>query len=103
MVEHTFTQLTAPGVTSAVKVDAVNSHVFQIKLANKDTSVDVNIEGTIDGTNYFSFNATDTQYTANGTYLLSVKNMLVKFVRFRFVSEVGGAAATLDVIYQGSA
>jgi len=103
MVEHTFAQLTAPGVTAAVKVDAVYNHVFQVTVASIDTSVDVNIEGSIDGTNYFSFEATDIQYTADGTYLLSAKNMLVKYVRFRFVSELTLTAATIDVIYLGNA
>ncbi len=103
MSETVFTQLTAPGVTPAVDTNAVNNHVFSVKVAAIHTSVDVNIEGSLDGTNYFSFNAADTQYTANGTYLLSVKNMQVKFVRFRFVSELTNPTATLDVIYLGSA
>ena len=102
MSETVFAQLTAPGVTPAVDADAVNNHVFSVKVAAIDTSVDVNIEGSLDGTNYFSFKSSDVQYVANGTYLLSVKGMQVKFVRFRFVSELTLTAATIDVIYLGS-
>lgn len=103
MVEQTFTQLVAPGVTAAVNVNAINNHVFQVKLAAKDTSVDVNIEGSLDGTNYFAIKAADVQYSANGTYYITETNLQVKFIRFSFVSEIGGTAATLDVVYLGNA
>ncbi len=103
MVEQTFTQLTAPGATAAVNVNAINNHVFQVKLASKNTSVDVNIEGSLDGTNYFKIKASDVQYTANGNYYITETNLQVKFIRFSFVSEIGGTAATLDVVYLGSA
>jgi len=103
MAEKTFTQLVAPGVTPAVDVDAVNNHVFQIKLANKDTSVDVNLEGSLDGTNFFKIKAADVQYTTDGMYYLTETDLQVKYVRFSFVSEIGGTAATLDVVYLGSA
>ena len=103
MVEKTFVQLIAPGVTAAVDASEVNNHVFQIKVAAINTSVDVNIEGSLDGTNYFQIKAADVQYIANGAYYISENDLQVKFVRFSFVSEVGGTAATLDVVYLGSA
>ena len=78
MAEKTFTQLVAPGVTPAVDVDAVNNHVFQIKLANKDTSVDVNLEGSLDGTNFFKIKAADVQYTTDGMYYLTETDLQVK-------------------------
>jgi len=103
MGETTFTQLIAPGVTAAIPVGAINKHVFQVKVASIDTSVDVNIEGSLDGTNYFSFKATDVQYTADGTYLIEENNIQVNFVRFRFVSELTLTTATIDVVYLGTA
>ena len=103
MVEQTFTQLTAPGNTAEVNVNAINNHVFQVKLANKDTNVDVNIEGSLDGTNFFVIKASDVQYTTNGNYFITETDLQVKFIRFSFVSEIGGTAATLDVVYLGSA
>lgn len=102
MVEQTFVQLTAPGLSAAVSGNAINNHAFQVKVAAIDTSVDVNILGTLDGTNYFKIKAADIQYTANGTYLIKEENLQVKFVKFQFVSEVGGTAATIDVVYLGS-
>jgi len=103
MAQTTFVQLTAPGNTVAVSGSAINKHVFQITLAAKNTSVDVNIEGSIDGTNWFKIKSSDIQYTANGTYYIEAHDLQVTFIRFDFVSEVGGTAATLDVIYLGTA
>ena len=103
MVEQTFTQLTAPGNTAAVNVNAINNHVFQVTVAVIDTSVDVNIEGSLDGTNFFKIKASDVQYTANGTYYITETDLQVKFIRFDFVSELTVTNATIDVVYLGSA
>jgi hypothetical protein len=94
----TFTQLTAAGSTAATNIRNYKNLTWQIILANKDTSVDVRVEGSHDGTNWFNMDdaGTDTQYTANGTYSLRASDRAVEFTRFTFVSEVGGAAATLD-------
>jgi len=96
-----FTQLTAPGSTADVNVLDFHHHTFQIVVANIDTNVVVRVEGSLDGTNYFNTATGDTTYTANGTYMLEISNFKSKFLRFTFVSEAGGANATIDVIYLG--
>ena len=102
-VEKTFTRLTAAGSTAAYNVALNINHTFAVTVAAIDTTVDVRVEGSVDGTNWFNLDATgaDTQYSANGTYLLEKKNFRCREMRFTFVSEAGGAAATIDVIYSG--
>ena len=99
----TFTQLTAAGSTAVVNTEDYHNHTFSITLAAVNTSVDVRIEGSLDNSNWFNMDDTgnDTQYTTNGTYLIHKPNFKTKYVRFTFVSEVGGTAATLDVTYMG--
>jgi len=99
----TFTQLTAAGSTAVVNTEDYHNHTFSITLAAVDTSVDIRIEGSLDNSNWFNMDDTgnDTQYTTNGTYLIHKPNFKTKYVRFTFVSEVGGTAATLDVTYMG--
>jgi hypothetical protein len=94
-----FTQLTAAGSTAATNVRPYSNITFQILIATIDTSVTVRVEGSMDNTNWFNMNdaGVDTTYTANGTYQLSKSNVAVEYVRFTFVSEVGGANATIDV------
>ncbi len=99
VTEITFTQLTAAGSTTAVNIQEKNSYTFQVVVAAINTSVTVRVEGSLDNTSWFNMadDATDTTYAANGTYQLSKSGVKVKYVRFTFVSEVGGTAATIDV------
>lgn len=82
--------LTEAGVTSAQATTGATL-TFQVTLANVGTSVVVRFEGSLDGTNYFNLNATNTDTTllSNGTtgyYLMAP----VSYVRFRLVSISGG-------------
>lgn len=97
---ETFTQLTAPGSTTGLRVSNNIYHTMQYKLANKNTNVVVKLQGSLDNTNWFDITSEATQ-TANGTYYLSFEG-IIKYIRFTFVSESGGTAATLDVIYLGA-
>lgn len=109
---HSWDQLTAAGVTPWFdtaggerngEVAGNRYHTFAVTLAAVDTSVSVRVEGSIDGANPFNLNdaGVDTTYTANGTFLLHKGGFRCRFVRFNFVGEVGGAAATLNVSYWG--
>jgi len=102
-LKKVFTQLTAAGSTAVFRTNDVLDHTFQVTVAAIDTSVDIRVEGSLDNTNWFNMDddLTDTQYTANGVYMLHKDNFKCEFIRFTFVSEVGGAAATIDVIYAG--
>lgn len=111
--QFTYTQLIAPGLSTAAKVSGMRLHTIQVTVANKDTNVVVELQGSIDGTNYFlvpvedvddtgiavaSFQAT---ITADGTYLLYVKDIALENLKVSFVSEAGGTAATIDAKYYG--
>jgi len=65
-----------------------------VTLANKNTSVVVRLEGSIDGTNYAPIIANQT-ISANGTTSYSVSDRPVKFIKPVFVSEAGGTDATV--------
>lgn len=112
-LDKPFTQLTAPGNTADADVANVFNHSFQVLVAAINTNVIVEMEGTMDGTNYFDIPMINTvvtdattltanrlTITANGTYLLQASAKLDS-IRFNFVSESGGTAATLDVVYFG--
>ncbi len=103
-VTKTWAQLAAAGVTSAIQVRGVKNHTFQVTVAAINTTVDVRAEGSHDGDSYFNLNDSevDTQYSANGTYDMHKANFTCQYVRFRFVTEAGGTAVTLDVKYIGN-
>lgn len=112
-ISDDYTQLTAVGLTAATRVRGMKNHTFQVTLANKNTNVIVGISGSTDGTSFgevpLDFTAvTGGAITANritltvdGTYLITVKNTPLHSVKFNFISEAGGATATLDVVYYG--
>jgi hypothetical protein len=99
---HKFSQLTEVGDTAALQVVGNTEHLFQIVVANKNTSVDYNVLGSVDGVNYFDLESSDVQKTANGTYYLSYSGLPLVFVKGSFRAEAGGTAVTLDITYQGS-
>lgn len=96
-------QLTAPGVSDAFDTSQFGNHAFYITVANINTDVVVEAQGSADGTNYANIDSSAGQftYTANGTYLLSKANFPMKNGRIEFVSESGGTAATIDIVYLG--
>jgi len=110
--EQIFTQLVAVGNTVSVEVEQNIEHSFQLKLANKVTNVIVGIVGSLDGTNFFEVPLVNTAVagcaittnrctiTVDGTYVLKCQGKY-KELRFDFISEAGGATATLDVRYFG--
>lgn len=105
---ETATQLTAAGNTGSVNVKGSNDHTAQITVATINTNVIVQLEGTIDGTDFFilplegvvisglAITANVATITANGTFLLYVKDVGITEIRLKFVSESGGTAATID-------
>ncbi len=107
----TFTQLTAVGVTAVEVVEGLKNHSFVVTLANVDTDVDFQFDGSVDGTIFVAMEietAAVTGYTlaetlvtatVDGDYEFFFKNRVLKQIRFNFVAENGGTAATLDVAY----
>lgn len=105
---ETSTQLTATGNTDSVSVEGSRDHTAQLTIASINTNVVVQLEGSVDGTNFFilplegvvisglAITANVATITANGTYLLYVKDVAITKIRLKFVSESGGTAATID-------
>jgi len=93
----TLTQLIAPGLSSVVDVTAYKHHTVQYTIATINTSVDVNVQGSLDGNVFFDLESSDVTRTANGTFFLNYKNLPMARVKFNFVAEVGGTTATIDV------
>jgi len=94
--------MTAPDTTQPFNVERYRKHTWQYTIASINTSVDVRVEGSLDNNTWGNVNAADatTQKTANGTYLMW-SEIHVRWIRFVFVSEAGGTAATINVKYKG--
>jgi len=105
--ETGITQLTAPGDTSEQLVNNYSAYGYTFTVASIDTNVIVNLEGSIDESNYAELTLQNTAMTgaaittnrvtitANGTYTIWSKDPVID-VRFNWVSESGGTAATID-------
>lgn len=91
-------QLTAPGSTQALDVTAFPRVHCQYVIASINTNVVVRLEGSNDGTNWSNLaqGEVDTTRTTNGVFSFITTAPLFR-VRFTFVSESGGTAATIDV------
>ena len=73
---------------------------FQVTVASIGTNVVVRFEGSLDGTNYFNLDQsnTDTTLTANGTYGFALSGCPVKFTRLRLVSLSGGTPSVTGLV-----
>lgn len=101
--DYAFTQLTAPGATDALEVKSLRYHTLAYTVAAINTNVVLRAEGSIDGTNWFNLDGTDsdTVVTANGTNAFVFFGNL-SYIRGQFVSETGGTAATVNFRYLGA-
>lgn len=106
--EITSTQLIAPGGSTSSDVTGLSFVAYEVTVAALNTNVVVQIDGSIDGTNFFKIPLISTPdtgiaitdheatITANGTFILYADRVSVPEVRLNFVSESGGTAATVD-------
>jgi len=91
--------LTAPGLGNLLQV-AVNNlfsttdYTLIVVVSNINTNVVVQLEGSIDGTNYATMIGGNT-ITINGNFIYSVTGRPVKWVRPRFATEAGGTDAVV--------
>lgn len=91
--------LTAPGLGNLLQVAVNNTfsttdYTLIVVVSNINTNVVVQLDGSIDGTNFAQIVGPQT-ITANGPYVYSVGSRPVKWVRPRFVSESGGTDAVV--------
>jgi hypothetical protein len=89
--------LSAPGASTAIDSTPYSRIIIWYTVASVDTSVTLRVEGSGDGTNWANLDSLgeDTVITANGSYYFILDNVPAFRVRFNFVSEAGGAAATV--------
>jgi len=100
-VFSTDTQLAQPQLGTLTQVAENNllstrDYTLIATVTNINTNVVVQLDGSIDGTNFAQIIAPQT-ITANGHSVFSVSGRPVKFVRPRFVSESGGTAALVTL------
>ena len=95
----TLETLTAAGTTSAQKTAGADL-TFQATVSSIGTNVVIRFEGSLDGTNYFNLNSSnsDTTITGNGTYGFSLSGCPVLYVRLRLVSVSGGTPSVATVV-----
>ena len=91
--------LSAPGSTDVVRMHGSKGFMIQYTVATINTSLVVKAEGSVDNSTWFDLSEDESAITktANGTYAMLCETE-VPFVRFTFVSEVGGTAATIAVL-----
>lgn len=101
-VPNTWTQLTAPGSTAGFATTGLTRHSVWCTVANKDTSLVLRVEGSLDNAVWANLDSSNTDFTvtANGTYGFTFIGLLA-YIRVTFVSETGGTAATVDAKYLG--
>ncbi len=102
-----FDQLTAGATaTSAIDLRSEDKRetylnvLFQYVIAAINTNVAITVQGSLDNVNWFNLHEDDsnTTKTANGVYAIMYQGAgEVNYIRFYFVSEAGGTAATIDV------
>ena len=98
-LENSWTTLTEVGETSALNVLNYKYHTVQITVAAIDSTVDINVKGSLDGDDYFDLESTDVQYSANGTYSLDYCKKL-KYIKFAMTAE-SGTNVTVTASYLG--
>lgn len=98
---------TAPGSSDARDVEEFSAFGYAVTVSTIDTSVLVDIIGSNDNTNYSTLEmsnaalpggavtANQMTITANGTYVIWARTP-IKYIKFRFVSEIGGTAAAIS-------
>lgn len=95
---RTQTQLTAPGTSAYLQLSTGRaSKWYEITIATIDTNVIVQVEYSTTGSGAATKLAPAVTFTENGTYVLPVFDV-AKYVRFNFVSESGGTAATITPV-----
>ena len=100
---NTFTQLTAPGSTTGFATSERINHSMFVTVAAINTTVVVRVEVSPDNSVWANLDISNlnTTITANGTYIFTVPETAVGYIRLTFVSETGGTAATIDCKYLG--
>ncbi|WP_017317870.1 hypothetical protein [Mastigocladopsis repens] len=92
--------LSAPGATSALDVFTVPySRInYQFDVAGISGNLFVRIEGSNTGTGWanLSPNEEDVLITTNGSYMISVSEIILSRIRFNFIS--GTATITVNVV-----
>lgn len=96
LTRYAETQLTAPGSTTTRAMSRGVARIIYT-VANINTNVVIRAEGRMHSSeDWFNLSTGDITITANGTYAIFIEQFVTE-IRFTFVSESGGTAATIDV------
>jgi len=101
----TFDQLTAAAdntqkiyLLSSDRMIIYRNILWQVKVASMTTNVVYRLEGSLNGTDWFNLDSVNITKTADGTYSIDYRGTgQILYIRFYWVSESGGTAATIDV------
>ena len=102
-INHTFTALAAVGANTALALHTrgfiPRTHAFQFVVTGAPSAADGDIEGSLDGTNWFDLAANiNILTTGNPTFLVDKP---VNYIRFNLETLTGGTAPTVTVFYAG--
>ena len=93
-----FTQtLTAAGVTSTIFSNCAN-HTFQVNVVGAPSACQVQLEGSLDGTNWA--NLSGTQPCTSVVNMFHIDGKVTRVARVNLTSFVGGTNAT--IFYKGT-
>ena len=79
----------AVGFTNSVRTNS-RAFLLQTQVASIGTSVVVRLEGSLDGTNFFSLGS-DQTYSANGYFAVTYLELPVRFVRANLITINAGS------------
>ena len=95
--------LVTPSIGEDINSVRNTDHTFVYTTTGVSTNVIFNIQGTIDGSNYFDVFASDTTVTSDTTGYLNKTNFPVRAVRVNWISKSGvGTTPNLSVKYEGN-
>jgi len=84
----------------------INNHAVTFNIAAIDTTVDLTLEGSVDGGTTFvqlAADGNDTQYSSNGDFILYIDNVPLTDIQLIMKAEAGGANVVIsNVDYRGS-
>lgn len=99
-IVYTEEELTSPGTTTPRQMTNFRDAAWSVKVANINTSVSIRFEGSMNNTDWFNLYglSEDIVINSNGTFYYQKNNCNIEYIRFNFVSELGGTTAIINVI-----
>lgn len=99
-IVYTEEELISPGITTPRQMTNFRDAAWSVKVTNINTSVSIRFEGSMNNTDWFNLYglSEDILINSNGTFYYQKNNCNIEYIRFNFVSELGGTTAIINVI-----